>query len=132
MADLGEHIDYSGYSVFPMAIERDMVMAVSSKPGSSCVANSNEKYGPRVFEASPDIAIDSSVHEWSNYFLCGFKGVTKALSLAQAKPMQVLCQGTVPTVIFFNSGWWSFFIQRLCLLFSRGYASRQSRDLEQG
>ncbi|KAI8910342.1 ribosomal protein S5 domain 2-type protein [Gorgonomyces haynaldii] len=91
---IGEHIDYSGYSVLPMGIERDMVMACATQPGQSIVANVNEKYPPRSFEHP--VAIDASVHEWSNYFLCGHKGVIDSLGLKTVKPMQVMCDGNVP------------------------------------
>lgn len=99
---IGEHIDYSGFSVLPMAIDRDMVMAVSCQPGESRLANSNDaKYPTKSFQSDPNIVIDASIHGWANYFLCGYKGVASKLNLKEMKPMQVMCDGTVPAVCIF-------------------------------
>jgi galactokinase len=70
---IGEHIDYSGFSVLPMAIERDMVMAISSHKGDSLIANINQKYAEKNFLPDTNMIIDDSVNEWSNLFLCGMK-----------------------------------------------------------
>ena len=77
---LGEHIDYSGYSVLPMAIERDTIMAVGyqyedSQPATVELVNVNEKYPKRQFNHEPGVhtTIDASGLEWSNYFKCGYK-----------------------------------------------------------
>lgn len=79
---LGEHIDYSGYSVLPMAIGRDTMMAVrvldeasSSAPPFVELVNMNEKYPNRKFlhEKEGHVTIDPTIHEWSNYFKCGYK-----------------------------------------------------------
>jgi galactokinase len=67
---IGEHIDYSGYSVLPMAIERDTIMAVDwTKEGKTTTVsliNSNPKYPKREFDWKQDgghVDIDSSIHE---------------------------------------------------------------------
>jgi galactokinase len=73
---IGEHIDYSGFSVLPMAIERDMVMAFSSHKGDSRIANINPTYVEKKFVSDTNIIIDDSVNEWSNLFLCGMKAFT--------------------------------------------------------
>ena len=94
---IGEHIDYSGFSVCPMAIERDMVIAVGTKEAAfSTIANSDPKYKAREFITGPGIEIDATIHEWSNYFLCGYKGLADKLKLDSMKPMQVMCDGAVP------------------------------------
>lgn len=31
---IGEHIDYCGYAVFPMAVEQDIIMAVATNTSS--------------------------------------------------------------------------------------------------
>jgi hypothetical protein len=56
-----------------MAIERDMVMAISSHKGDSLIANINQKYAEKNFLPDTNMIIDDSVNEWSNLFLCGMK-----------------------------------------------------------
>ena len=42
----GEHIDYCGYAVLPMAIEQDIVFAVSPNAERNIVlANANPEFG---------------------------------------------------------------------------------------
>ncbi|KAF2745481.1 galactokinase-like protein [Sporormia fimetaria CBS 119925] len=106
---IGEHIDYSLYSVLPMAVTADFVMAVAVRPTSEKprirIANvQGEKFPAREFEipAEGDIPIDASEHEWTNYFKSGLKGVSELLTKKQGKHfvsvgMDILCNGTVPS-----------------------------------
>ncbi|XP_027322551.2 N-acetylgalactosamine kinase isoform X3 [Anas acuta] len=77
---IGEHIDYCGYAVLPMAIEQDILIAV--EPVNSDVlqlANTNSLY--LDFSASiNDIQIDKTKSQWHNYFLCGLKGIQVELA----------------------------------------------------
>ncbi|KAI4143239.1 MAG: hypothetical protein LQ340_007075 [Diploschistes diacapsis] len=105
---IGEHIDYSLYDCLPAGIAADVVIAVStSKPNGSNasidIANVNpEKFKPQTFtlDAHHTVAIDSSTHEWTNYFKAGAVGALALL--AKPRPdfvplsMQVLIDGTVP------------------------------------
>lgn len=80
---IGEHLDYSNFSVFPMAVERDLIMGVRLRPDTS-------SSGPRVINLAntdqatfknsqillPDstktlVSIDPKVSDWANYFRCG-------------------------------------------------------------
>ncbi|KAI8919786.1 ribosomal protein S5 domain 2-type protein [Entophlyctis helioformis] len=100
---IGEHIDYAGYSVLPMAIDRDVVVAVATKEtqGTAQIVIGNteaDKYPTRSFEHDNKeyIAIDSAIHEWSNYFKCGYKGAFEGVKLASAKSFDAVISGTVP------------------------------------
>jgi galactokinase len=75
---IGEHIDYCGFGVLPMAVDRDVVMAVATTNDDTKVrvANVNPKYPTREFDyegVEKIVTIDSSSLEWSNYFKCGYK-----------------------------------------------------------
>ncbi|KAI9247228.1 galactokinase [Sporodiniella umbellata] len=99
---IGEHIDYCGFGVLPMAIERDVVIAGAATDDDTRVriANVNsEKYPTREFdyEGKNDIVtIDSTKLEWSNYFKCGYKGILEKFSTSKPKGLYLLMDGTVP------------------------------------
>ncbi|GFT07862.1 n-acetylgalactosamine kinase [Trichonephila clavipes] len=93
---IGEHIDYCGFAVLPMAIEQDIVMAVkiNDKRVLNLVNFNSEKY--KNFSTSVDeLQIDKTSPQWYHYFLCGYKGI-----IEQYKPnkvgMDILVKGTVP------------------------------------
>lgn len=107
---IGEHIDYSLYSVLPMAITADALLAVSTFDDTSStnsfkikVSNvQSSKFPSHEFDIPYDsVEIDSKVHEWTNYFKSGLRGALEILRKkhgADFKPksMEVLMDGTVP------------------------------------
>ena len=83
---IGEHIDYEGYSVLPMAIGLDVVVAVKvvleeneekeANKAILSIANVNgETYTPKEFAFDHTQDVDVKSHHWTNYVLCGFKGI---------------------------------------------------------
>ncbi len=111
---IGEHIDYSLYSVLPMAITADCLIAISTSSTSDETSDSStielhisnvqsSKFPSREFHVSQDnIEIDSKVHEWTNYFKCGLKGALELLKTKNGpnfrpKSMKVLMDGAVPS-----------------------------------
>ncbi|KAK2626985.1 hypothetical protein QTJ16_004160 [Diplocarpon rosae] len=108
---IGEHIDYSLYSVLPMAITADVILAVrvmddSEVPTGSYkikVANmQSEKFPSREFDIPYEtVNIDANVHEWTNYFKSGLRGALGSLRAKHGneykpKSMEILMDGTVP------------------------------------
>ncbi|XP_067602585.1 N-acetylgalactosamine kinase isoform X4 [Pseudorca crassidens] len=82
---IGEHIDYCGYSVLPMAVEQDMLIAVEPvKTHVLQLANTNPLY-PDFSTSANNIQIDKTKPLWHNYFLCGFKGIQVELAEICAK-----------------------------------------------
>ena len=60
----------------------------------------NSKYPERSFHHSQDnfVEIDASIHEWSNYFKCGYKGVCEELNLKEeAIGFYAMVDGIVPS-----------------------------------
>lgn len=54
---IGEHIDYEGYSVLPMAIRQDTIVAIRKVEGENVlkIANVNsDKYSLCTYPADPD------------------------------------------------------------------------------
>jgi len=106
---IGEHIDYSLYSVLPMAITADVIIAVSTfddpSPNSFKIKVSNiqsSKFPSHEFEIPYEsVDIDATVHEWTNYFKSGLRGALEILRKQygagfKPKSMEVLLDGTVP------------------------------------
>jgi galactokinase len=107
---IGEHIDYSLYSVLPMGMTTDVIIAVStdlelSSEGTYKLKLANldeERFPTREFDvAYGDVTIDATKHEWTNYFKAGLRGALELLRKKYGqdfnpKSMQVLMDGTVP------------------------------------
>lgn len=102
---IGEHIDYCGYSVCPMAIEQDILVAVAlSKDNEIHLTNVDPKYKDFrcSFENTGSCISDSeSGLAWYKYFLCGVKGALEIIP-AESVPTGILVAvwGNIPP----NSG----------------------------
>lgn len=94
---IGEHIDYCGYAVLPMAIEQNILAAVSvNNSGTIVLANTNPQYKDFTVSCSEDIAIDRENPKWYYYFLCGVKGIQEKLGGARLSGMSCVIDGTIP------------------------------------
>lgn len=109
---IGEHIDYSLYSVLPMAITADVLLAVSviddAHTPKGCykikVLNvQSDKFPAHEFDIPyASVDIDAKVHEWTNYFKSGLRGALELLRKKhgadfKAKSMEILMDGSVPS-----------------------------------
>ncbi|XP_036432000.1 N-acetylgalactosamine kinase [Colossoma macropomum] len=93
---IGEHIDYCGYAVLPMAIEQNILAAVSVNNSHTIqLANTDPKYKDFSVSVS-EITIDRENPQWHYYFLCGVKGVQEQLSLSSIPGIRCLVDGTIP------------------------------------
>ncbi|NXY85150.1 GALK2 kinase, partial [Alcedo cyanopectus] len=93
---IGEHIDYCGYAVLPMAIEQDILIAVEPvKTPVVQLANTNPLYLDFSTNTN-NIEINSSKPQWHNYFLCGLKGIQEHFGLNNPTGMNCLLDGTIP------------------------------------
>ncbi|MBW7996719.1 MAG: galactokinase [Candidatus Glassbacteria bacterium] len=70
---IGEHLDYNGLPVFPMAIDYDMLIALSPRDDRKVIAV-NPEYDDREFEISPDIP-KFDTGDWGNYIKAGVQGI---------------------------------------------------------
>jgi len=76
---IGEHIDYEGFSVLPMAIEQDILIAISPNQLKKLVISNIDPLSYSTKEFNLDSNIDRLInafdsHHWTNYILCGFRG----------------------------------------------------------
>lgn len=92
---IGEHIDYCGYAVLPMAIEQDIAIACSTNDrGELRFGSVNDTLYPSHTCPVEGFTIDG--HTWYNYLLCGFKGIVESLSVSSPIGMDLLVDGNVP------------------------------------
>ncbi|XVE65491.1 hypothetical protein DITRI_Ditri08aG0004100 [Diplodiscus trichospermus] len=104
---IGEHIDYEGYSVLPMAIRQDTIVAIRKNNEGEAekllrIANVNDKYSICTYPADPNQEIDLKNHRWGHYFICGYKGYyeyakSKGVDVGVPVGLDVLIDGIVPT-----------------------------------
>jgi galactokinase len=84
---LGEHIDYAGFAVLPMALERDIRIACAPLPGEDVSGSSTarvkladvqaDRYAEETFiihgvsDDRPPVEICTS--SWTSYVKCGIR-----------------------------------------------------------
>lgn len=98
------------FSVLPMAVEADLLLAVRVTPENSTIKIGNvlaSKFPDREFvipaAGEGNLEIDSTQLEWSNYFKAGYRGAVEFLrrnsvSAAEKPPgMEILVDGNVPS-----------------------------------
>ena len=92
---IGEHVDYSGYAVLPMALEQDLTIAckVNDRNEIRLVNVDSSKYEDYTCSVS-DFTIDG--HKWYNYFLCGFKGMVESVCIQNPVGMDMIIDGNIP------------------------------------
>lgn len=76
---IGEHTDYSGGFVLPMAVDREIVVAFRSIAGDTCRAYSVDYDETSEFSVSNPERVEG--HHWSNYL----RGVASVLNKASHK-----------------------------------------------
>ena len=95
---VGEHVDYSGYAVLPMAIEQDVAIACSLNDERVLrLSNCSERFAATrtvVPLAGGSPAIEGNA--WFNYFFCGYKGIVDDLGVEDPVGMNVVVSGNVP------------------------------------
>ncbi|OXA44186.1 N-acetylgalactosamine kinase isoform X2 [Folsomia candida] len=110
---IGEHVDYCGYGVFPMAIEQDVFVAVrlvqsgrGSGPPRLILTNTATDQYPPFSCAIKDVREHLSLRRpgesppWHLYYLCGVLGVLESLGLEGKlegdTSFEVVVDGRVP------------------------------------
>mmetsp|Transcript_15956 Transcript_15956/g.47930 ORF Transcript_15956/g.47930 Transcript_15956/m.47930 type:complete len:529 (+) Transcript_15956:94-1680(+) len=108
---IGEHVDYSGYSVLPMALEECVLIAgrtrrranTKTPPHTETVSvtlevrNVDQDFSARKVNASLE-TIQSRPFHWSSYVVAGYLGVVEHYHIAPAArlSLELLVDGNVP------------------------------------
>lgn len=78
---IGEHIDYAGLPVFPMALQREVRIACRPRDdGLVLAATTDPSYPPCHFETGPDIEPYED-GDWGNYLKAAVQGMVRAYDL---------------------------------------------------
>ncbi|CAB0009807.1 unnamed protein product [Nesidiocoris tenuis] len=96
---IGEHVDYCGYSVCPMAVEQNIVFAAAITPEGSPflkLVNDQAKVYPDTTVPDRKFEIDLKRDGWAAYVLCGVKGIAEILVGKSLVNMEIAVSGTVP------------------------------------
>lgn len=97
---IGEHIDYCGYAVLPMAVQQDILVACGRNNTTTLqLVNVDSRYPS--FSAPVDaLKIDDAEPCWYHYFMCGIRAAVESdtsSELAISAPgLDVVVHGTVP------------------------------------
>ncbi|CAL1526421.1 unnamed protein product [Lymnaea stagnalis] len=93
---IGEHIDYCGYSVLPMAVEQDIVMAVlPDSSGSISLVSADPQYESFTCDVTKIVITKDEPH-WYKYVLCGILGIKEQFQSETIKGFKAVIHGTVP------------------------------------
>jgi len=95
---IGEHTDYNGYPVLPMAIDRDFVFAIAARPGRKIeICNEDPLFEKRAFDASYPI-VPFSQGDWGNYVKAAVHGILEAglVDREKAVGFNAVVGGTIP------------------------------------
>ena len=94
---IGEHVDYSGFGVLPMAIEQDV--AIACKPNDMSKIrffNLQHKGYPEYTCPVEGFEINKESIKWYSYILCGIKGMIESMKIACPLGMDLMVEGNIP------------------------------------
>jgi N-acetylgalactosamine kinase len=94
---IGEHIDYQGLSVLPMAIDRSVRMAYSTRAGSriDIASVAPSRFPAESFDNSEGIAL-SGQGSWANYCKVAVNELNTHFGVRDFPGMSAVVAGTVP------------------------------------
>jgi N-acetylgalactosamine kinase len=130
---IGEHIDYCGYAVIPMAIQPSIWVAVRTqqKPCVDLANTDDSKYSRFTldFDQASGIVIEGDKPHWWNYFLCGVKGVVEELmGYKFTTGLMCLVDGSIPPSSGLSSSSAVVVSAALATLFAHGELTKCSRS----
>ncbi|PAV81921.1 hypothetical protein WR25_10006 [Diploscapter pachys] len=96
---IGEHIDYHGYDVLPMAIEACcIILSAPSESNQIRISNLDDKNYPSTTISLPSGWKGATPPKWFDYLLSGWRGILDLLKSEDQdqKGMDLLVTGSVP------------------------------------
>jgi galactokinase len=91
---IGEHTDYNGLPVFPMAIQRDIAILFRARDDERVrLCNVDERYAPREFAIAETIALFAR-GDWGNYVKCAAQALRRRARIARG--IDAALHGDIP------------------------------------
>jgi N-acetylgalactosamine kinase len=92
---IGEHTDYNGYPVMPLAIQRDvLVLFRPTADGSFHIVNTDDRFSERRFTLA-DATVPFSMGDWGNYVKAAIQGL-RSIDKTWTRGFCAVVDGTVP------------------------------------
>lgn len=100
---LGEHLDYNGLPVLPMAIDRELHLAFAGQPQPLVrLRNMDPAYPDLEFENGPALQ-PSEMGAWDNYCKAAVAGINEHFGLETYAGMDVLVRSDLPAAAGLSS-----------------------------
>jgi N-acetylgalactosamine kinase len=94
---LGEHTDYNGLPVLPMAIDRSIMIAVAARPDQIVqLHNAAKQFPPRHYTLTADIA-PYNAGDWGNYSKAAAQGLVRYCGDQLHHGADFLIDGNIPS-----------------------------------
>ncbi|XP_008553724.1 N-acetylgalactosamine kinase [Microplitis demolitor] len=98
---IGDHVDYCGYPVCPMAIEQDVLLAVgkSNSTGLHLTNVESDKYPDYDCDSLSDcgdVLKKTKEPRWYKYFICGVVGALEEITGDRSQGIDVAVWGNIP------------------------------------
>jgi galactokinase len=93
---IGEHTDYSGLPVMPIAIDRSTIIVAMARDDTTVeLRNVDSAYAAHEFQIEAKIP-PSAMGDWSNYVKGGFQGVIDHFGIEKLRGLTMTVDGRVP------------------------------------
>jgi N-acetylgalactosamine kinase len=105
---IGEHTDYSGLPVLPIAIDRSTIVVAAAHDDSKVVLrNLDSNFPAREFRIDKSIPPDPT-GDWANYVKAGFQGIIdhfgkRGVATDQLRGLKMIVDGRVPAAAGLSS-----------------------------
>jgi N-acetylgalactosamine kinase len=100
---IGEHVDYCGLPVLPMAVDRDIVLAMTPRHDSVVhLEDLDPAFAPVEFENGHDIPA-SPAGSWENYTKAAVQGLNKHFGIETHPGMDMLVASDIPVAAGLSS-----------------------------
>ncbi|KAH0535899.1 N-acetylgalactosamine kinase [Cotesia glomerata] len=97
---IGDHVDYCGFPVCPMAIEQDVLLAVGKADSGLHLTNlETEKYSDYDCDSlinCGEVLTKSKEPHWYKYFICGVVGALEEITEDKCQGINVAVWGNIP------------------------------------